>query len=90
MFGMDIWPREQVLSLAPDRASVEAATALAGTRDVARPRYGFQGPLGILCWRRWPALPDSCRSRFTPRVRLQLPEPEGAVQARACAPPSME
>jgi SWIM zinc finger len=29
---MDIWPRERVLSLAPDRASVEAATALAGTR----------------------------------------------------------
>lgn len=32
MFAMDIWPRERVLSLAPDRTSVEAATALAKTR----------------------------------------------------------
>ena len=32
MFAMDMWPRERVLSLAPDRASVQAATALAGTR----------------------------------------------------------
>ena len=32
MFAMDRWPRERVLSLAPDRASVQAATALAGTR----------------------------------------------------------
>jgi hypothetical protein len=29
---MDVWPRERVLSLAPDRASIAAATALAGTR----------------------------------------------------------
>jgi hypothetical protein len=29
---MDMWPRERVLSLAPDRASVEAAIALARTR----------------------------------------------------------
>ena len=29
---MDIWPRQRVLSLAPDRASIVAATALAGTR----------------------------------------------------------
>jgi SWIM zinc finger len=32
VFGMDIWPRQRVLSLAPDRASIVAATALAGTR----------------------------------------------------------
>jgi SWIM zinc finger len=32
VFAMDMWPRERVLSLAPDRASVEAATALAGRR----------------------------------------------------------
>jgi SWIM zinc finger len=32
VFAMDRWPRERVLSLAPDRASVQAATALAGTR----------------------------------------------------------
>ena len=90
MFAMDMWPRERVLSLAPDRASVQAATALAGTTGVARCRYRFQGPLGILCWRRWSDLPDSCRSRFDPGVRLQLPEPEGAVQARACPAPSVE
>ncbi|HET8916123.1 MAG TPA: SWIM zinc finger family protein, partial [Propionibacteriaceae bacterium] len=29
---MDIWPRRRVVSLAPDRASIVAATALAGTR----------------------------------------------------------
>jgi hypothetical protein len=29
---MDVWPRERVLSLAPDRASIAAAIALAGTR----------------------------------------------------------
>ena len=32
VFAMEVWPREQVLSLAPDRASVVAASALAGTR----------------------------------------------------------
>jgi hypothetical protein len=32
VFGMDIWPRQRVLSVAPDRASIMAATALAGTR----------------------------------------------------------
>ena len=47
MFGMDIWPRERVLSLASDRASVQAATVLAGTRawrDVgtdSRALWGF-------------------------------------------------
>jgi SWIM zinc finger len=29
---MEVWPRERVLSLAPDRVSVRAAAALAGTR----------------------------------------------------------
>ena len=29
---MEVWPRERVLTLAPDRASVVAASALAGTR----------------------------------------------------------
>ena len=29
---MDIWPRQRVLSLAPDRASIVAAAAVAGTR----------------------------------------------------------
>jgi SWIM zinc finger len=32
VFAMDIWPRERVLSLGPDRASVVAATALEGAR----------------------------------------------------------
>jgi len=32
VFGMEIWPRERVLKLAPDRASVLAASKLAETR----------------------------------------------------------
>ncbi|MFL6044112.1 MAG: SWIM zinc finger family protein [Propionibacteriaceae bacterium] len=32
VFGMQMWPRERVLALAPDRASVVAAIELAGTR----------------------------------------------------------
>jgi SWIM zinc finger len=32
VFDMDVWPRERVLALAPDRASVFAAVGLAGTR----------------------------------------------------------
>jgi SWIM zinc finger len=32
VFAMDMWSRERVLSLAPDRASIVAATALAETR----------------------------------------------------------
>ena len=32
VFAMEPWPRERVLSLAPDRVSVGAATSLAGTR----------------------------------------------------------
>jgi hypothetical protein len=32
VFGMQTWPRERVLGLAPDRASVVAAVELAGTR----------------------------------------------------------
>jgi hypothetical protein len=32
VFAMDTWPRQRVLSLAPDRASIAAAVALAGTR----------------------------------------------------------
>ena len=32
VFAMEIWSRERVLALAPDRASLLAATALAGTR----------------------------------------------------------
>ena len=32
MFAMDTWPRKRVLSLAPDRTSVRAATMLAGRR----------------------------------------------------------
>jgi hypothetical protein len=32
VFGMDAWPRDRVLGLAPDRASIVAATQLAGTR----------------------------------------------------------
>jgi hypothetical protein len=33
VFAMEIWSRERVLALAPDRASVVAAAALAGTRS---------------------------------------------------------
>ena len=90
MFAMDTWPRERVLSLAPDRASVRAATALAGTRAWLGVGYRFQSPLGIMCWRQCADLPDSCRSRFAPGVRMQLPEPEGAVQARARPAPAVE
>jgi hypothetical protein len=32
VFGMEVWPRARVLGLAPDRASVIGASALAGTR----------------------------------------------------------
>ena len=90
MFGMDTWPRERVLSLAPDRASVAGSRRARRNAGVARCRYRFQGPLGILCWRRWAHLPDGCRSRFAPGVRVQLPEPESAVQARACPAPAVE
>ena len=32
VFGMEVWPRERVLGLAPDRVSVVTATELAATR----------------------------------------------------------
>jgi hypothetical protein len=32
VFGMEVWPRQRVLALAPDRASVAAAAELVGTR----------------------------------------------------------
>lgn len=46
MFAMDTWPRQKVLSLASDRASMAAAVALAGTRawrDVGTDSKGLWG-----------------------------------------------
>jgi hypothetical protein len=46
VFAMDTWPRQRVLSLAPDRASIAAAVALAGTRawrDVGTNSKGLWG-----------------------------------------------
>ncbi len=46
MFAMDTWPRQKVLSLASDRASIAAAVALAGTRawrDVGTDSKGLWG-----------------------------------------------
>jgi hypothetical protein len=46
VFAMDTWPRQRVLSLAPDRASIAAAVALAGTRtwrDVGTDSKGLWG-----------------------------------------------
>ena len=46
MFAMETWPRQRVLSLAPDRASIAAAVALAGTRtwrDVGTDSKGLWG-----------------------------------------------
>jgi hypothetical protein len=46
VFAMDTWPRHWVLSLAPDRASIAAAVALAGTRawrDVGTDSKGLWG-----------------------------------------------
>src|SRR5687768_11677160 len=43
---METWPRQRVLSLAPDRASIAAAVALAGTRtwrDVGTDSMGLWG-----------------------------------------------
>ena len=46
MFGMDVWSRERVLSLAPDRASARAAAALAQTQawsDIGADPLGVWG-----------------------------------------------
>jgi hypothetical protein len=46
VFAMDVWSRERVLSLAPDRASVRAAAALAQTqvwRDTGANTSGIWG-----------------------------------------------
>ena len=46
MFAMETWARQRVLSLAPDRASIAAAVALAGTRtwrDVGTDSMGLWG-----------------------------------------------
>ncbi len=46
MFGMDVWSRERVLSLAPDRSSARAAAALAQTQawsDIGADPLGVWG-----------------------------------------------
>jgi SWIM zinc finger len=75
---MDVWPREQVLSLAPDRASIAAATALAGTRtwlDLGNNSTGLWGSCAggqgqlyqtIVDLSSLPACTCSCPSRKIP------------------------
>jgi SWIM zinc finger len=78
VFNMDIWPRERVLSLAPDRASIEAATTLAGTRrwfDIGTDSKGLWGScagarghtyLTVIELASPPAYACSCPSRKVP------------------------
>ena len=99
---MDVWPRERAL-LAPDRASVEAATALAGTRTWLDIGTDSTGLWGSCAWRRGqlyqtvvdlgspPAYACSCPSRKVPckhALALLLQWSDGLVPAGE-PPPSL-
>jgi SWIM zinc finger len=93
---MDIWPRQRVLLLAPDRASIVAATALAGTRtwlDLGTDSTGLWGSCAGGRGQRYqtvvdlgppPAYTCSCPSRKVPckhALALLLQWSDGLVPA---------
>ena len=88
MFAMDVWPRERVLSLAPDRASAGQPRP-----SQTRRRGSTPAPIPTL-WGSWTGGESAYQTvvdlELAAGVHLQLPEPEGPVQARACPAAAME
>jgi hypothetical protein len=95
VFDMDVWSRERVLALAPDRASVFAALALAGTRtwlDMGTDSTGLWGSSAsggrlyqtVVDLGSPPAYACSCPSRKVPckhALALLLQWSDGSVPA---------